>query len=102
MLAHFTISTMNCFLDYFHQKSLPYRKYSFYLIWDVIHLLFQYYRYMEMDQKFLNFIPLFSTAHETKCGANLGTTEPLDYPTNYIIDERSTIIDVENNITRLE
>ena len=57
---------------------------------------------MEIEKKFLNFIPLFSTAHETKCRVNPGTIEPLDYPANYIIDERSTIIDVENNITRLE
>ena len=57
---------------------------------------------METEKKFLNFIPLFSTTYETKCGVNLGTIEPLDYPANYIIDERSTIIDVENNITRLE
>ena len=102
MLAQSTSSTMNCFLDYFHQKSLPYRKYSFYLILDLTHLLFQYYKYMETEKKFLNFIPLFSTAYETKCGVNLGTIESLDYPANYVIVERSTIIDVENNITRLE
>jgi hypothetical protein len=57
---------------------------------------------VEDENKFLDFIPQFVAVHESPCGVNLGTTEPLDYPANYIVDERSTVIDVENNITHSE
>jgi hypothetical protein len=57
---------------------------------------------VEAEKKFLNFIPQFVSAHEPLCGVNLGTNEPLDYPANYIMDERKRIIDIENNTIHSE
>jgi len=44
----------------------------------------------------------FASFIESPCGVNLGTIEPLDYPANYMIDERSPIIDLETNTSRSE
>jgi len=61
-----------------------------------------YYRSTGADKKILNFIPLFVDNHEAPCGENLGTLEPLDYPANYMMDERKEVIDLENNVTHSE
>ncbi|CAF1360511.1 unnamed protein product [Didymodactylos carnosus] len=60
--------------------------------------ILEYNRYLNPEKKFLNFIPDFVTIREPPCDVNLGTIEPINYPANYMIDERSPVIDVEINI----
>ncbi len=60
------------------------------------------YRYVENEKKYLNFLPSFVADKEVSCGMTIGTIEPLDYPATYEINQRSTVIDIENDVTHSE
>ncbi|CAM4754010.1 unnamed protein product [Rotaria magnacalcarata] len=51
---------------------------------------------------YLNVLSAFTTTHESLCGSNLGSDEPLDYPADYMIDDRHPAIDPEIKLTHLE
>ncbi|CAF4478433.1 unnamed protein product, partial [Didymodactylos carnosus] len=52
--------------------------------------------------QYLNFIPAFGTDRAALCGESLGPVEPLDYPAQYIVDDRLPVIDAGTNVVRLE
>jgi hypothetical protein len=58
--------------------------------------------YRMVNKKYVNFLPAFVTTREIRCDVNLGHVEPLDYPANYMIDDRFPVIDIETNVTHLE
>jgi hypothetical protein len=58
--------------------------------------------FRKVNGKYLNFVPAFVAIREPPCGENLGSTEPVDYPAAYIVDEKFPVIDPESNTTRLE
>ncbi|CAF1253385.1 unnamed protein product, partial [Didymodactylos carnosus] len=64
--------------------------------------ILEYNRCLNTEKKFLNFIPDFATIREPPCGVNLGTIEPINYPANYMIDTRSSVNNMEINVTRKE
>ncbi len=55
-----------------------------------------------VNKKYVNFLPAFVTTREVRCDVNLGHVEPLDYPANYMTDDRFPVIDIETNVTHLE
>ncbi|CAF3842285.1 unnamed protein product [Rotaria sp. Silwood1] len=44
----------------------------------------------------------FATTHESLCAVNLGSDEPLNYPPDYMMDDRYPAIDPETKLTHLE
>ena len=52
--------------------------------------------------KYLNFIPTFANLHESICGSNLGSSEPLNYPASYLVDEHYPVIDAETNTVSIQ
>lgn len=56
----------------------------------------------KVNKKYLDFLPAFVTTSEARCDVNLGSDEPVDYPADYMVDDRFPVIDIETNITHLE
>ncbi|CAF0932936.1 unnamed protein product [Didymodactylos carnosus] len=48
--------------------------------------------------QYLNFIPAFVIDRAALCGESLGPVEPLDYPAQYIVDDRFPVTDAAINV----
>ncbi|CAF1032593.1 unnamed protein product, partial [Didymodactylos carnosus] len=57
---------------------------------------------LKVKEQYLSFISAFGTDRTALCSESLGPVEPLDYPAQYIVDDRFPVIDAGINVVRLE
>ncbi|CAF4850041.1 unnamed protein product [Rotaria socialis] len=56
----------------------------------------------KIDGKFPNYMDSFINDYYSICGSNIGSTEPSNYPAEYIVDNHFPVIDLSTNKKRTE
>ena len=55
-----------------------------------------------INRRYVDYIPLFNNDSVGYCGANLGLVEPIDYPSDYFLDAKFPVVDLEAEVQTVE